>query len=402
MSHELRTPLNSLLILARLLADNVGGNLTPKQVEFARTIHSSGAELLALINDILDLAKIESGTVTLNIATERFSEITDYVERTFRQMATDKGLEFVVSVDSALAPTMETDAKRLQQIVTNLLSNAFKFTTKGSVSLKVERASSGWSLGHPVLERAGTVVAFRVVDTGIGIPANKQRLIFEAFQQADGTTSREYGGTGLGLSISRELARLLGGEIRVTSAPGEGSTFVLFLPLVYQPTVPDADFQPEAPEELAALPPAPQPVSTVEAEEVAPQAAGELAGKKVLVVDDDIRNVFALTSALEQHGMEVMHAESGKEGIEVLKRSREIDLVLMDVMMPGLDGFDTMRIVRQLDGYRSLPIIAVTAKAMVGDREKCIEAGANDYIAKPVNVDVLLATLWRTMHGQPA
>ncbi|HEY7237795.1 MAG TPA: ATP-binding protein, partial [Burkholderiales bacterium] len=400
MSHELRTPLNSLLILARLLADNVGGNLTPKQVEFARTIHSSGAELLALINDILDLAKIESGTVTLNIAAERFTDITEYVERTFRQMASDKGLEFVVSVDRTLPAAMETDGKRLQQIVTNLLSNAFKFTSKGRISLEARAAQSGWSPGHPVLSAAGTVVAFSVVDTGIGIPANKQRLIFEAFQQADGTTSREYGGTGLGLSISRELARLLGGEIRVTSAPGEGSTFVLYLPLAYQPAVAEPGFEPESPEELAAFTPAPTPVSTVEAEEVAPQAANELAEKKVLVVDDDIRNVFALTSALEQHGMRVLHAESGKEGIEVLKRARDVDVVLMDVMMPGLDGFDTMRIVRQLDGYKALPIIAVTAKAMVGDRDKCIEAGANDYLAKPVNVDVLLATLWRTLHRE--
>jgi hypothetical protein len=328
--------------------------------------------------------------------------MTDYVERTFRQMASDKSLEFVVSVSPELPPAMETDAKRLQQIVTNLLSNAFKFTNKGRVSLQVENAASGWSLGHPVLERAETVVAFSVIDTGIGIPVNKQRLIFEAFQQADGTTSREYGGTGLGLSISRELARLLGGEIRLTSTPGKGSTFTLYLPLNYQSSNDDSTFQPESPEEISALEPAPLPVSALEAEEVAPQASNELADKKVLVVDDDIRNVFALTSALEQHGMRVMHAESGKEGIEILKRTGDIDLVLMDVMMPGLDGFDTMRIVRQLEGYKSLPIVAVTAKAMVGDREKCIEAGATDYIAKPVNVDVLLATLWRTMQQQPA
>jgi CheY-like chemotaxis protein len=328
--------------------------------------------------------------------------MTDYVERTFRQMATDKALEFVVSVNPQLPQAMETDAKRLQQIVTNLLSNAFKFTNKGAVSLQVEPAQSGWSLGHPVLDRADTVVAFSVIDTGIGIPPNKQRLIFEAFQQADGTTSREFGGTGLGLSISRELARLLGGEIRVASTPGQGSTFTLYLPLNYRPASEETGFEHESPEGIDALEPAPQPVSTAEAEEVAPQAANELADKKVLVVDDDIRNVFALTSALEQHGMRVLHAESGKEGIEILKRAGDIDLVLMDVMMPGLDGFDTMRIVRQLDGYKSLPIIAVTAKAMVGDREKCIEAGANDYIAKPVNVDVLLATLWRTVQGQPA
>src|SRR4051812_23536146 len=401
MSHELRTPLNSLLILARLLSDNVGGNLTTKQVEFARTIHSSGAELLALINDILDLAKIESGTVTLNIVEEHFTELRDYAERTFRQMAVDKGLDFVVQIDPALPDAMATDGKRLQQILANLLSNAFKFTTRGKVSLRVSQAASGWTPGHPILEHAGQVVCFAVADTGIGIAANKQRLIFEAFQQADGTTSREYGGTGLGLSISRELARLLGGEIRVASTPGQGSTFTLYLPLTCEVT-------PDLPRETAAdqppvigarrpEEPGPVPVGEELAHAVAPRASQELAGRKVLVVDDDIRNVFALTSALETHGMQVLHAESGKEGIELLKGTVDIDVVLMDVMMPGLDGLDTMRIIRQLDGYQRLPIVAVTAKAMMGDRDKCLEAGATDYIAKPVNVDVLLATLWRTM-----
>jgi signal transduction histidine kinase/HAMP domain-containing protein/CheY-like chemotaxis protein len=400
MSHELRTPLNSLLILARLLADNVGGNLTAKQVEFAKTIHSSGAELLALINDILDLAKIESGTVTLNIEQERFADIGDYVERTFRQVAADKDLGFDVSIDPQLPPALETDAKRLQQIITNLLSNAFKFTSRGGVALHAEAAASGWSVGHQVLERAPSVVAFSVSDTGIGIPANKQRLIFEAFQQADGTTSREYGGTGLGLSISRELARLLGGEIRLASTPGKGSTFILYLPLAYLPPEAGRRLEPRLPDEA----PVPElaPVSSDEAQELAPQASNELAERKVLVVDDDIRNVFALTSALEQHGMHVSHAESGKEAIEILQRERDIDLVLMDVMMPGLDGFDTIRIVRQLEGYKSLPIVAVTAKAMTGDREKCIAAGANDYVAKPVSVDVLLATLWRALQGEAA
>jgi signal transduction histidine kinase/HAMP domain-containing protein/ActR/RegA family two-component response regulator len=400
MSHELRTPLNSLLILARLLSDNVGGNLTAKQVEFARTIHSSGAELLALINDILDLAKIESGTVTLTIAPERFPDLHDYVERTFRQVATDKSLDLVVTIDENLPQTIETDNKRLQQIITNLLSNAFKFTAKGSVALRMEKAASGWSAGHPTLSAADGVVAFSVIDTGIGIPVSKQRLIFEAFQQADGTTSREYGGTGLGLSISRELARLLGGEIRVASTPGHGSTFTLYLPLRYRAVgempPPTRDFS--DPGAYAPAPMRPEPMLEQEdAAEAAPQAATALAGRKVLVVDDDIRNVFALTSALETHGMQVLHAESGKEGIDLLKRTGDIDIVLMDVMMPGLDGIDTMRIVRQLDGYRDLPIIAVTAKAMMGDREKCIEAGATDYVAKPVNMDVLLATLWRSV-----
>src|SRR5205823_1317799 len=404
MSHELRTPLNSLLILARLLADNVGGNLTPKQVEFARTIHSSGAELLALINDILDLAKIESGTVTLNIAAERFTDVADYVQRTFGQVANDQGLEFVVDIDPKLPASIETDGKRLQQIITNLLSNAFKFTSRGRVALRAELAPSGWSAGHPILDQAEEVVALAVSDTGIGIPTNKQRLIFEAFQQADGTTSREYGGTGLGLSISRELARLLGGEIRVASTQGQGSTFRLYLPLRYETAneaVAVPETEPAGIEMRAVEPRSIEPVLP-SVEESEARSPGELDGKKVLLVDDDIRNVFALTSALEQHGMEVLHAESGKEGIELLKRSPDIEVVLMDVMMPGLDGLDTMRIIRQLDSYRDIPIIAVTAKAMMGDRDKCLAAGATDYVAKPVNIDLLLATLSRTLPQEPA
>jgi CheY-like chemotaxis protein len=270
------------------------------------------------------------------------------------------------------------------------------------VSLTIAPAASGWTPGHPMLEHAGRVVAFAVADTGIGIAPNKQRLIFEAFQQADGTTSREYGGTGLGLSISRELARLLGGEIRVSSTVGQGSTFTLYLPLNYE-TPADLETEPARESESRTqteLSPsaARSPASVAEASgEAPPSAAAELAGRKVLVVDDDIRNVFALTSALETHGLQVQHAESGKEAIELLKRTPEIDAVLMDVMMPGLDGLDTMRIIRQLDGYQNVPIVAVTAKAMMGDRDKCLEAGANDYIAKPVNIDMLLATLWRTL-----
>jgi len=232
MSHELRTPLNSLLILARLLADNAGGNLTANEVQFAQTIHASGMDLLSLINDLLDLAKIESGALTtVDVAPGRLDELREDLERSFRQVAQGKGLQFSISLDPALPPLVSTDMGRLKQVLKNLLANAFKFTKQGGVSLAIAPAQSGWTPGHGRLDAAPSVIAFSVADTGIGIPPDKQRVIFEAFQQADGTTSRQYGGTGLGLSISRELTRLLGGEIRLSSDPRKGSTFTLYLPL---------------------------------------------------------------------------------------------------------------------------------------------------------------------------
>jgi len=680
MSHELRTPLNSLLILARLLSDNSSSNLSPKQIEYAHTIQAAGRDLLSLINDILDLAKIESGTITLNIAEERFSDLQDYVERTFRQVAQDTGVSFAIGIDAGLPEAMHTDSKRLQQVVKNLLSNAFKFTDNGSVTLRVGPATSGWSANQERLAQASKVVAFAVTDTGIGIPPNKHKIIFEAFQQADGTTSRQYGGTGLGLSISRELARLLGGEITVESAPGKGSTFTLFVPLGQETgekdepvavaplsaNTPGQSNGPEkpgnGPEELAkgrnrdsGLPPRMQahtaddradirpgdrvvviieddsrfaqvlldlsrecgyrgvvahdansglalvreflpaaitldlklpdmdgwaildllkhdpvtrhiPVSVISSDDnahkclhmgafgiVQKPAAREtvrdalmkttqlierevktlmivdsdqaqrtgvcedlgtasldikvfssgkaaldalsknrfdclvlgpalsdmpvldliknivecetaadtpivmygadgltrsqqddlsrlaeiailkcpgnkadllkettmflhlainnlpsrkvellevlrkvnrnLDRRKVLIVDDDIRNIFALTGALEQNGLIVCHAENGKEGLEMLQNTPDIDIVLMDIMMPELDGYDTVRLMRRVERFKELPIIAVTAKAMVGDREKCLQAGASDYIAKPVDIDQLMALL---------
>ncbi len=233
MSHELRTPLNSLLILSQILSENVDGNLTTKQVGFAQTIHSSGSDLLDLINDILDLSKIESGTMAVDIAAVPFAEVRKFVESTFRQVADLKSLHFDVEVDPLLPPALQTDTKRLQQVLKNLLSNAFKFTERGSVKLKAELATGGWNPEQELLNGANAVVAFSVVDTGIGIPKEKHGVIFEAFQQGDTGTSRKYGGTGLGLSISRQITRLLGGEIRIDSAPGEGSTFTLYLPMIY-------------------------------------------------------------------------------------------------------------------------------------------------------------------------
>ena len=688
MSHELRTPLNSLLILAQQLGDNPDGNLSPKQVEFAKTIHGSGSDLLTLINDILDLSKIESGTVTLDVAEYRFQNLRNYVERTFRHMAEAKHLGFYVELKDNLPTAMMTDTTRLQQVLKNLLSNAFKFTTHGQVSLAISLVTSGFTSDHPNLLHADAVLSFAVSDTGVGIAADKLQLIFEAFQQADGSTARKYGGTGLGLSISRELARLLGGEIRVESVVGSGSTFTLFLPYnragfinydiarapqVRLPTpapqvlytapqsaeiVPDHDIQGGSLNELDAdidqysssddrglivpgdpsvliiedderfskvvlgfareknfkgivtshgdsalslardyLPSAilldldlpdidgftvldrlkrdpstrhipvhvmsslrereralrlgaisylNKPVSKevlqeefsriqrflmggkrsllvvddeqaqresiisligdndihivavdtgqaaldalreqhfdcmvldltlpdisgfdlldiigkdeslrglpivintakdLNRKEVAklkryaktivikdarsperlldetalflhrsqaslPEAQrrmleeihaaeGGLAGRKVLIVDDDLRNIFALSSLLERQQMQVLFAENGRDGIEVLERDPTIEIVLMDIMMPEMDGYDTMRAIRRIPRFRSLPIITLTAKAMKGDRDKCIAAGASDYITKPVDVAQLLSLMRVWLH----
>jgi HAMP domain-containing protein/signal transduction histidine kinase/DNA-binding response OmpR family regulator len=672
MSHELRTPLNSILILGQQLQENPDGNLLPKQVEFARTIHGAGTDLLNLISDILDLSKIESGTMSVDAEEIPLSTLQDTVTRPFRHEAESRGLNFSVHVDPGLR-SITTDSKRLQQVLKNLLSNAFKFTEQGGVRLGITAVTGGWAPDHPILSHAPTVVAFEVADTGIGIPPEKQRIIFEAFQQADASTSRKYGGTGLGLAISRELSNLLGGEIQLRSKPGVGSTFTLYLPLVYmgppspvrrpilealpQPEANFADgefapptwlaersvdqvaddrqnivpgdtvlliveddphyarilsdlahdhglkvlvamrgadalmlalkYQPTAvsldvflpdmlgwtvlsqlkqnpatrhipvqivtfdedrqhglargafsfmtkpasseglrealnkiteyvkprrkqllvveddaaerlsitellghddidiktvetgSEAIASLrhePPdcvvldlrlpdmsgfevlerirddqtlANIPVVVFTGRELTPEEDAQLhtmarsvvvkgvesperlldetalflhrvvadlpsakqrmleelhtsdenlVGQKVLVVDDDARNIFALSSVLERRGMEVLTATTGREAIEMLESTPGVAICLMDIMMPEMDGYQTIEVIRTNLAFRRLPIIALTAKAMKGDREKCLEAGASDYLAKPVNTEQLLSALRIWLH----
>ncbi|MEA2204793.1 MAG: hypothetical protein QOE77_1569 [Blastocatellia bacterium] len=675
MSHELRTPLNSMLILSRQLAENNDENLTEKQVQFAETIHSSGSDLLSLINDILDLSKIESGMMGIEVSEVSIADMTAQLERSFHQLAKDKNLEFDVNLAENMQPTLRTDDKRVQQILMNLLSNAFKFTEEGKVSLNIAPAAPDETYHLESLNRSGQVLAFSVKDTGIGIPAEKQRIIFEPFQQADGTTSRKYGGTGLGLSISREIARLLGGEIRMISTPGEGSTFTFYLPRNYVPagaTTAPSNHSARPKADVKAAEAAWTPIETFDSEAMAllasesaaidddrhdiqtgdrvvliveddisfagilldlarekefkgvvatsgtsalalarkykpsaitldirlpdrdgwqvldrlkhdpdtshipvhiitveeerqralkqgafnhvqkpvthedlgrafddirdfaerrvrkllvvedddvqrmsvveligngdvhttavatgqealsalkddrfdcmvldlrlPDMSGfelieklqtdlgrydlpiiiytgkeltrkeelhlkkvadaiivkeassperllaetalflhrveanlpepkrrmlqkfhrsdpVLAGRKVLVVDDDVRNIFALTSALEAHNMEVVHAENGQEGIDLLRATPGVEAVLMDIMMPEMDGYEAITAIRQMEEFQHLPIIALTAKAMKADRDHCLAVGASDYISKPLDIDQLLSLL---------
>ena len=554
MSHELRTPLNSLLILSKQLSQNREGNLIPKQIEYAQTIYSAGNSLLDLINDILDLSRIESGTVRLDVEECLFAQLAGEIERLFRHVAETKRLEFTIDLEDRLPRSIMTDRKRVHQVLSNLLSNAFKFTEKGSVSLRVEVAEEGWSSDSEVLNGSDKVIAFSVSDTGIGIPADKWNIIFEAFQQADSTTSRRYGGTGLGLAISREIASLLGGELTITkSEPGKGSLFVMYLPLRNSPviaalagnepshlaarpsgveigqtassTVPAADvpaaavrgiqaekisdllivedmeaerqqlvellgrddvrisFASSGQEALEALRvrhfncmvmdiglpdmdgfdlldrtsnelglnAMPIVVNTAREltrqEEIRLRKAAEriiikdvrsherlvaevsqflnngdgrlvqqrlkaaekvresdnaLQSRKVLVIDDDIRNIFALTSVLEQHGAEVLFAENGREGLEMINKSTAVDAVLMDIMMPEMDGYEAIHRIRAIPGMGDLPVIAVTAKVMKGDRERCIDAGASDFIIKPVDAARLVSMLASLLEGRQA
>ncbi len=375
MSHELRTPLNSLLILSKVLADNRDGNLSAEQVRFAQTVYTSGNDLLQLINEILDLSKVEAGKMPIDPRVCTLSDVADYLDQAFRPVAEQKGLAFEIRMDQSLPPSVFTDCNRLQQILKNLLSNAFKFTSAGRVSMLVA----------PAPEQGDGMLRFAVEDTGIGIPVDKQRLIFDAFQQADGTTSRKYGGTGLGLTISREIARLLGGTIDVESAPGKGSTFTLYLPAHYAGAEALAREDGTSSESAPEIPIPPLPLGA------------DFSGKAVLLVDDDSRNIFAIQTVLEARGMRVLHAENGRAALEVLSHD-DVDLVLMDTMMPEMDGIEATRAIRHIARFESLPVISLTAKAMKGDREKAIEAGASDYVTKPVDPERLLAIVhfWLT------
>ncbi|SNQ50279.1 Histidine kinase [Frankia canadensis] len=521
MSHELRTPLNSLLILAKLLADNPDRNLSQKQIDFAETIHSAGTELLGLINDILDLSKVEAGKMDVDATAVRTGALCDAVATVFGPIANEKSLAFEVSLAPDVPAEFVTDEQRLQQVLKNLLSNAVKFTDSGSVRLDVTLARPDLPHLASHLRSAGTVLSFAVSDTGIGIAAEKLRMIFEAFQQADGTTSRRYGGTGLGLSISKEIARLLGGSIAVSSAVGRGSTFTLYLPTVPLAQMPAFGVTPGEPDDVLMIVGAPDgplgrggeaggsvpaipgsgpaggmlassngvhgprpgvsgdapaagrggtgvagdsaigaapgdaaaagvngsgadgagdrvgvpetfissspggssptagAASTVGAQgwrpsentvgtpfltgpadaggrapADSPDGSDPLVGTTVLVVDDDVRNVFALTSALEMYGMRVLYADNGHDAIRTLQQDTgPVHLVLMDVMLPGMDGNETTSMIRDMSAFAELPILVLTAKAMPGDRDKSITAGASDYITKPVDLDHLLGVM---------
>ncbi|MDB6139507.1 MAG: multi-sensor hybrid histidine kinase [Verrucomicrobiaceae bacterium] len=406
MSHELRTPLNSLLLLAEQLASNREGNLSPRQIEFLGTIQSSGSDLLRLISDILDLSKIEAGAMSVEMGMLEVAELAERLRRSFALVAERRSLGFNIVIAEGTPSAMLTDEQRLEQLLRNLLSNAFKFTPTGGVTLPIGPASGGWTEGNVRLDRAPLVLAISVTDTGIGIPPEKAELIFEAFRQADSGTGRKYGGTGLGLAICRETAKMLGGEVRVKSAPGQGSTFTLYVPQNHpvatlaspMETANSTETWEASPGTGTAEGPAaqvqPQPPASLAADPGNP-----LCGTQILIVDDDLRNLFALSALLEDEQMTVLSAESGREAIAQLLDNPGIAVILMDIMMPDMDGYETMRTIRGMGRFGDIPILAMTAKAMPGDREKCIEAGATDYLSKPINAGELRSRLrgWLTV-----
>ncbi|MHA7966417.1 response regulator [Paenibacillus sp. CAU 1782] len=416
MSHELRTPLNSILILSQLLYENTDKSLSSEEEGYARVIHSSGRDLLTLIDDILDLSKIEAGKISIVLDEVNVTEIPDLMKLSFDPVAEKKNVVFQHEMQPDVPQIIRTDGQRLQQILKNLLSNAFKFTDSGSVTLKIHKADPVVARHRLPYADPNRIVAFSVIDTGIGIPKDKQELIFEAFQQVDGNTNRIYGGTGLGLSICSEFARLLHGCIVVDSELHKGSSFTLYMPTEYDAAAMEA--QQAEQESAAARENLAAPGKSVPAMEESPLAItaadtvvldGEpessdknkdnpFQGKRVLLVEDDARNVFAIIHALEQRGLEVAVAGNGKECMEMVDEDTRFDLILMDIMMPIMDGFETTRALRRHPLMKNTPIIALTAKAMRSDMESCLEAGASDYISKPIQMEQLfsLMRVWLT------
>ena len=385
MSHELRTPLNSLLILSDQLAKNNEGNLTPRQIEFAKTIHSSGNDLLALINDILDLSKIESGTVIVDVGPIAFEDLQSYVDRTFRHVAESRKLEFDIDFAPNLPHGLRTDLKRLQQVLKNLLSNAFKFTEHGKVTLQVNRATEGWRHDNESLSRAGSVIAFSVSDTGIGIPRDKQQIIFEAFQQADGSTSRRYGGTGLGLAISREIARLLGGEIHLESIVGRGSSFTLYLPESYLSVV-----QPQR--SVATIVESTMPVPLALAEQDPPTAITSVVvglqddrdnirpdQRVVLIVENDLGFARILLDTAHEQGFKVVVCTRGAEAVALVQQVQP-HAITLDLHLPDIEGYRVLGRLKEDTSTRHIPVWIISTE------DNCLRGlkqGAVDAIPKP-------------------
>ncbi|MGN6544497.1 MAG: ATP-binding protein, partial [Aureliella sp.] len=393
MSHELRTPLNSLLILSDQLSKNLDGNLTPKQTEYCQTIHSSGNDLLMLINDILDLSKIESGTVIVDVGELRFLDLHDYLERTFRHVAESKSLNFSIYLDRNLPPAIYTDAKRLQQVVKNLLSNAFKFTHDGEVRLSISTVDNK-SFESESLQNASTVFAISVSDTGIGIPPDKQRIIFEAFQQADGSTSRKYGGTGLGLAISREIASLLGGEIRLKSQPSVGSTFTLYLPQDYVPVKPARKPGPTLSEMEAAIAEieADEKIVTVEADEmdvlevIDDRDSIALGGRVLLIVDNDLNFAQFLLEAAQSRGFKGLITASGAKAI-ALAREYQPHAITLDISLPDIDGWRVLDRLKHDPLTRHIPVTVISTEDQL---DRSVKLGALGFLGKPIRTQEML------------
>lgn len=397
MSHELRTPLNSILLISRLLTENKAGNLSEKQVEFSHTILTSGMDLLTLIDDILDLSKIESGKLELQISRASITEMVEKIEAGFSPVCQDKGIGFSIDVDERVSDSVYLDFQRTDQVLKNLVGNAIKFTSQGQVTVAVTIPDTLPEKLKKRFKKEETLLV-SVKDSGVGIPKDKLSVIFDAFKQADGTINRQFGGTGLGLSISLQLIRLMGGDIIVDSEPGVGSTFHVYLPHVFVPpdNLSESDeaviTEGKSPiaETPTEMPGKSKPEKTPESANQPERQEKEFKGKKIMVVDDDMRNVFALINYLEDYGMDIKVARSGKESLAVLEKNPDIDLVVMDIMMPEMGGYEAMERIRAQERFKALPMIALTAKAMKGDLEKCLEAGASDYLSKPVDMDRLL------------